>query len=125
MFIFGLTADEAAAKRAAGYRPARELADAPELRAALELIDSGYFSPSRPDDAKPVVRRLLEDGEPFLVLADFAAYARAQDEADALFLRRDDWIRKAAVTCLSMGYFSSDRSVREYADRIWGVRPVL
>jgi starch phosphorylase len=59
------------------------------------------------------------------VLADFAAYAAAQDQVDALYAREDEWSRKAVVNCLSMGYFSSDRSVREYADRIWDVRPVI
>ena len=125
IFIFGLTAEEVAARRAAGYRPGRELEAYPELRAALELIDSGHFSPSRPDDARPVVRRLLEDGEPYLVLADFAAYAAAQDRVDALYARPEAWSRKAAINCLNMGYFSSDRSIREYAERIWDVRPVL
>ena len=125
IFIFGLTAEQAVAARAAGYRPGAELERNPELREALALIDSGHFSPSRPDDAKPVVSRLLEDGEPYLVLADFASYAAAQDRVDALYERPDEWTRKSALNCLNMGYFSSDRSVREYADRIWDVRPVL
>jgi glycogen phosphorylase len=125
VFIFGLTADEVAARRAAGYQPWRELDGNPELKATLDLIDSGFFSAARPDDAKPVIRRLLSEGEPFLVLADFAAYAAAQDKVDALYAAEDQWSHKAAINCLSMGYFSSDRSVREYADRIWGVRPVI
>ncbi|MGO9513335.1 MAG: glycogen/starch/alpha-glucan phosphorylase [Steroidobacteraceae bacterium] len=125
VFIFGLTASEVAARRAAGYQPRRELEGCPELKATLDLINSGFFSPARGDDADPVVRHLLSDGEPFLVLADFAAYAAAQDQVDALYAQEDQWSRKAAINCLSMGYFSSDRSVREYADRIWGVRPVI
>jgi starch phosphorylase len=125
VFIFGLTADEAVARRAAGYQPWRELEGNPGLRATLDLIDSGYFSPGRPDEAKPVVRRLLGEGEPFLVLADFAAYAKAQDQVDALYGRPDEWSRSAIQNCLSMGYFSSDRCIREYADRIWDVRPVI
>jgi starch phosphorylase len=125
VFIFGLTADQVVARRAAGYQPWLELDGNPELRAALELIDSGHFSKARPDDARPVVRRLLSEGEPFLVLADFAAYARAQEQVDALYADREEWSRKAALNCLSMGYFSSDRSIREYADRIWNVRPVI
>ena len=125
VFIFGLTADQVVARRAAGYRPWLELDGNPELRAALELIDSGHFSKARPDDAKPVVRRLLGEGEPFLVLADFADYARAQEQVDALYADREEWSRKAALNCLSMGHFSSDRSIREYADRIWNVRPVI
>jgi glycogen phosphorylase len=125
VFIFGLTADEVASRRAAGYQPHRELDANPDLKATLDLIDSGFFSPERPDDAKPVVNRLLSDGEPFLVLADFAAYVRAQDQVDAMYVREDDWSRKAIINCLNMGYFSSDRSVREYADRIWAVKPVM
>jgi starch phosphorylase len=125
LFIFGLTADEVAARRSAGYQPRRELDANPDLKKTLELIDSGFFSPGRPDDAKPVVNRLLSDGEPFLVLADFAAYALAQDQVDALYVREDEWSRRAIINCLNMGYFSSDRSIREYADRIWAVKPVM
>jgi glycogen phosphorylase len=125
MFIFGLDAQEAAARRSAGYRPRRELDGNPELKGTLDLIDSGFFSPARPDDAKPVVNRLLSDGEPFLVLADFAAYARAQDHVDALYVQEEQWSRQAIINCMNMGYFSSDRSIREYADRIWAVKPVM
>jgi glycogen phosphorylase len=125
VFIFGLTADEVAERRAAGYQPWRELEGNPELKATLDLIDSGFFSPTRPDDAKPVVQRLLSDGEPFLVLADFAAYCAAQEQVDALYAEKELWSRKAVINCFSMGYFSSDRSIREYADRIWDVRPVI
>jgi starch phosphorylase len=125
LFIFGLTAAEVAARLAAGYQPQRELDANPELKSTLDLIDSGFFSPARPDDARPVVNRLLSDGEPFLVLADFAAYVRAQDQVDALYVQEDEWSRRAIINCLNMGYFSSDRSVREYADRIWAVKPVI
>ncbi|HXA35058.1 MAG TPA: glycogen/starch/alpha-glucan phosphorylase [Steroidobacteraceae bacterium] len=125
VFIFGLTAAEVAARLAAGYQPRRELDANPDLKSTLDLIDSGFFSPAHPDDAKPVINRLLSDGEPFLVLADFAAYVRAQDQVDALYVREDEWSRKAIINCLNMGYFSSDRSVREYADRIWAVKPVM
>jgi len=125
IFIFGLTADEVAARRAEVYQPALELEKNAELKSTLDLIGSGFFSPSRPEEARPVVDRLLSAGEPFLVLADFAAYARAQDEVDALYAQEDRWSHKAVINCLSMGYFSSDRSIREYADRIWSVKPVI
>jgi starch phosphorylase len=118
IFIFGLTAAEAAARHAAGYRPRSELAGNPELRETLEFIATKF-------DARAVVDRLCSDGEAFLVLADFAAYAKAQDEVDALYAREDEWSHRAVINCLSMGYFSSDRSVREYADRIWSVKPVI
>jgi len=105
--------------------PRREIEGNAELAAALELIASGYFSPERPDEGKLIANRLLADGEPYLVLADFADYDRAQSEVDALYRDEDAWSRKAIINCLSMGYFSSDRSIREYADRIWGVKPVI
>src|SRR5271168_4442820 len=125
MFIFGLTADEVAAERAAGYEPAKVLEGNPELKSTLDLIGSGYFSAGGADDARPVIDRLQSDGEPFLVLADFAAYAKAQDQVDALYADSEQWTRKAVINCLNMGYFSSDRSIREYADRIWAVKPVI
>jgi starch phosphorylase len=125
MFIFGLTADQVAARRAQGYRPGLELERLPELKRTVDLIGSGFFSPRHPEDAKQVVDRLQSDDEPFLVLADFAAYAQAQDQVDALYADSDEWTRKAVINCLNMGYFSSDRSVREYADRIWAVKPVI
>jgi starch phosphorylase len=125
MFIFGLTSDEVGARRQAGYEPAREAEANPELKQTLDLIASGFFSPGRPDDAKPVIGRLLSSGEPFLVLADYAAYVQAQDQVDALYLSADAWSHKAVINCLNMGFFSSDRSIREYADRIWSVRPAI
>jgi glycogen phosphorylase len=125
MFIFGLTADEVTAERAAGYEPGKVLEGNAELKSTLELIGSGYFSAGRPDDAKSVIERLLSPGEPFLVLADYAAYAQAQDQVDALYALEDRWSHKAIINCLNMGYFSSDRSVRDYADRIWAVRPAI
>jgi glycogen phosphorylase len=125
MFIFGLTADEVAARRVQGYEPTQVVEGNPELRSTLDLIGSGFFSAGRPDDARPVIDRLLSHGEPFLVLADYAAYAKAQDQVDALYALEDQWSHKAVINCLNMGYFSSDRSVREYADRIWAVRPAI
>jgi starch phosphorylase len=125
MFIFGLTANEVEARRTAGYHPSLEIDGNKELKDTLGLIASGFFSASSPDEAKPVVERLLSDGEPYLVLADYAAYAKAQEEVDALYAQEDEWSRKAVINCLNMGYFSSDRSIREYADGIWSVKPVI
>jgi starch phosphorylase len=89
------------------------------------MIDSGYFSPGNLADGKPIVDRLLSEGDPYFVLADFAAYSAAQDEVDALYRQPEAWMRKAVLNTLSMGIFSSDRSIREYAQRIWRIRPVL
>ena len=125
IFIFGLTAAEAAVTRARGYRPAQLVEKDLELKATIALIESGHFSADGGENARFVVQRLLSDGEPFLVLADYAAYAAAQDQVDALYAREDEWSRRAALNSLNMGYFSSDRCIREYAERIWRVRPVI
>jgi starch phosphorylase len=125
MFIFGLTAAEVEAQRRKGYSPARIAPSNPDLKLTLEMIDSGFFSPGNLADGKPIVDRLLSEGEPFFVLADYAAYVAAQDAVDALYLQSDEWSRKAVINTLSMGTFSSDRSIREYAQRIWRIKPVL
>jgi glycogen phosphorylase len=125
MFIFGLTAEEVAAYRKRGYSPSEVARADPELTKTLEMIDSGYFSPGNLADGKPVVDRLLSEGEPFFVLADFKTYAATQDAVDALYRRPDEWHRKAVLNTLSMGIFSSDRSIREYAQRIWRIKPVM
>jgi len=125
MFIFGLTAEEVAAYRKRGYSPSEVARVDPELTKTLEMIDSGYFSPGNLADGKPVVDRLLSEGEPFFVLADFKTYAAAQDAVDALYRHPDEWHRKAVLNTLSMGIFSSDRSIREYAQRIWRIKPVM
>ena len=118
IFIFGLNAEQVAARRAGGYRPRADLERSPVLQRTLQFIAANY-------DAQPLLDRLLGDGEPYLVLADFEAYAAAQSQVDALYLRADEWGHKSVINCVNMGYFSSDRSIREYADRIWAVKPVI
>jgi starch phosphorylase len=125
IFIFGLTADEVAERRRRGYSPAQAAEASPDLVKTLELIDSSHFSPGNLADGKPIVDRLLSEGEPYFVLADFAAYAEAQDAVDALYRQPDAWYRKAVLNTLSMGVFSSDRSIREYAQHIWHIKPVM
>jgi starch phosphorylase len=97
----------------------------PELKRILDLLESGAYTPNSIGDAKPVVDRLLSDGEHFLVLADFYSYMAAQARVDALYVQPDAWSRMALLNTLCMGPFSSDRSIRDYADRIWNIKPVL
>jgi glycogen phosphorylase len=125
IFIFGMTADEAQALRANGYRPRDYVAANPELANTLEQIRQGVFSRGSNEYAIQVVDRLMSDGEPFLVLADFAAYCAAQDQVDELYRQPEEWSRRAVLNTVGMGPFSSDRSVREYAERIWNIRSVI
>ena len=124
IFIFGNTAAEVTAIKASGYRPSAVVAQDPELAQAIAMIDEGYFSDGEVTEAKAIVGRMLSDGEPFLVCADFRAYLAAQDRVDALYRDPERWLRSAILNSIRMGYFSSDRSIREYADRIWNIRPV-
>ena len=125
IFIFGLTADEVSVQRANGYRPREIVAANPELANTLDMIRGGGFSRGDNEYGRQVADRLVSDGEPFLVLADFAAYAAAQDRVDALYRQPEEWSRRAVLNTVSMGPFSSDRAVREYADRIWNIRSVI
>ncbi|MBC7983446.1 MAG: glycogen/starch/alpha-glucan phosphorylase [Candidatus Obscuribacterales bacterium] len=125
IFIFGMTAEQVIEQRAKGYTPTLIAAAKPELMRAIEWIESGHFTPDNLASGQPVADLLLSDGEHFLVLADYQDYERAQAEVDALYRDGDAWSRKAIVNSLSMGTFSSDRSIREYADRIWNIKPVL
>jgi glycogen phosphorylase len=125
IFIFGLTADQASSLRANGYRPREIVAANPELAKTLEMIRGGAFSRGDTEYARMIVDRLTSDGEPFLVLADFAAYCAAQDRVDELYRTPEEWSRRAVLNTVGMGPFSSDRSVREYADKIWNIRSVI
>jgi len=125
IFIFGMTAEEVDQRRKLGYSPSQMVPGNADLAKTLDMIDSGFFSPGNVADGKPVVDRLLSEGEPFFVLADYDSYVATQDEVDELYLKPDEWSRKAVLNTLSMGTFSSDRSIREYAQRIWRIKPVL
>ncbi len=124
IFIFGMTADEAQQRRADGYRPSELVKANPELAQTLEQIRNGAFS-GGDGYSRMVADRLTSDGEPFLVLADFEAYCAAQERVDALYRTPEEWSRKAVLNTVGMGPFSSDRSVREYAERIWNIRSVI
>ena len=125
-FLFGLTAAEAAeAERAkrTGFRPAEYVERNAELRGALELIRSGQFSGGDREVFRPLLDNLLE-WDPFLVLAEFEAYVACQAQVDTAWSDTDRWTRMSIANTAHAGRFSSDRAVREYASRIWGVKPV-
>lgn len=123
IFIFGLTTDEVAARRRAGYSPKDIYETNGELREALDMIGGGYFSPFEPDLFKPLVQDLIERDH-YLLLADYADYVACQDRVDALYLNRDEWVRRSIVNVAHMGKFSSDRTIGEYVKDIWHVKPV-
>jgi starch phosphorylase len=122
-FLFGMTAEEVASRWAAGYHPSAEVEANPELRRAIAAIASGAFSRGNTDLFRPLVDNLLHQ-DPFMVLADFTSYVARQEQVDREYADRDNWVRKSILNVARMGWFSSDRSIREYCDTIWHIKPV-
>jgi starch phosphorylase len=120
IFIFGLTADEVAEKRASGYRGRDVIAQSRELAQAVNAIAAGVFSPDDPDRYKGLMDGLYEH-DWFMLAADFDAYAAAQRDVDARWRDKTAWGRSAVLNVANMGWFSSDRTIGEYAKQIWGV----
>ena len=121
IFIFGLTADEVAQRRAAGYVPREVIEGNRELTQALNAIASGVFSPDDPDRYKGLIGGLW-DSDWFLCCADFESYAAKQREVDARWVDSAAWRKSAIHNIANVGWFSSDRTIGEYAKDIWGVR---
>lgn len=120
MFLFGLTAQEVARRRIDGYDPQIAINANDELKRALDMIGSGYFSPDQTDRYRSLVEALT-NGDTYLLTADYPLYIAAQERVDALYRDPDEWTRKAILNVARMGKFSSDRTVAEYARDIWGV----
>ncbi|MDR2876250.1 MAG: glycogen/starch/alpha-glucan phosphorylase [Methylobacillus sp.] len=124
MFIFGLTTEQVAELRAKGYNPWQYYNSNPELKQALDMIAGGFFSVGEPDRYKTIYENLLWNGDHYLLLADYASYVATQEAVGALYRDQDEWARRVILNVARMGKFSSDRTIREYAQKIWGVQPV-
>ena len=118
--IFGMTADEVAARRSGGYDPRAVIEASGELSQATNAISTGVFSPDDPNRYRDLMQGLY-DHDWFMVAGDFDAYAAAQRQIDARWVDRDGWGRSAVLNVANMGWFSSDRTIAEYARDIWGV----
>jgi starch phosphorylase len=119
-FLFGNTAAENRQARADGYDPREVYQANPDLRAAIDLIASGHFYPADAGLFRPLVDSLLGRDE-YMLLADFASYAQAQQRVDAAWRDQEQWTRMSILNVASMGFFTSDRSIRQYAREIWNV----
>ena len=122
-FLFGLTAEEIAPLQSRGYRPRSIYENNSLLREVLDFIAAGGLSGGDKELFRPIVDNLLYD-DPFFVLADFAAYADAHEKVSRLWLSPDSWTRASILTVARMGWFSSDRAIREYCEHIWHVTPL-
>jgi starch phosphorylase len=124
IFIFGHTAAGIAELDRGGYQPLRLYESDSRIKRALDAIATGAFSPEEPARYRGLVDALLWGGDHYKLLADYDAYLAAQARVDALYLDRETWTRRAIANVAAMGGFSSDRSIREYAERIWNVAPL-
>ncbi len=124
IFIFGLTTPQVAATRAAGYQPRAIAEGNSELTAVLEAIRDGVFSPDEPGRFQSIYDLLVNWGDHYLLLADYAAYIAAQEQVDVAYQSKEAWSVMALRNVAAMGPFSADRTIGEYADKIWKSKPL-
>jgi len=124
IFIFGMTVDEVNALLKKGYNPQTFYQADEELKAVVDWVGSNYFTPDEPHGVLSMLRDNLYYSDPFLCLADYAAYSEAQKKVDVAFRNRTRWARMAILNTARMGKFSSDRTIAEYAKDIWDLDPV-
>lgn len=121
-FLFGLQTQEVEDLKRRGYNPREYYEKDPELKKAIDMIGSGYFSPGNPMLFQPLVQSLLDQGDRYLVLADYRSYIVAQAGVERLYHDSEEWTKRSILNTAGMGKFSSDRAVREYAEKIWHVK---
>lgn len=124
IYIFGMTVEEVAALWKKGYNPYDWYNRVPEIKHALDALAGGSFTPDDPQALRPLTNNLLQGGDPYMVLADFESYRSAQQKIDGDYFDKALWAQKAILNTARMGRFSSDRTIREYANDIWHVKPV-
>jgi starch phosphorylase len=119
IFIFGKTVEEVTAINKAGYKPYDYYYQSKEIKALLDWLDTDYFTPGQPGALSSLKHSLLGGGDPYLVLADFESYSKANEELDKAYKDKGLWARMAILNTAKMGKFTSDRSVQDYVERIW------
>jgi starch phosphorylase len=122
-FLFGMSAEQVQWLRASGYRPMDVYQSQPELRVVIDLIKDGFFSRGNSEQFRDLVGNLLYH-DPYMVLADYKAYADCQQQVDAAFRDSERWTRMSILNTARSGKFSSDRTIREYCAEIWQSNPV-
>ncbi|MDP0907807.1 glycogen/starch/alpha-glucan phosphorylase, partial [Klebsiella pneumoniae] len=107
--------------RRSGYKPREYYEQDEELHQALTQIGTGVFSPAEPGRYRDLLDSLINFGDHYQVLADYRSYVDCQDRVDELYQHPEEWAYKAMLNIANMGYFSSDRTIQEYAKYIWHI----
>jgi starch phosphorylase len=123
-FLFGMNTAEVENLHRYGYDPSSHYHGNAELKKVLDMIASGYFSLDEPTRYQEIVDTLLKYGDHYLLLADYASYIDSQDKVGELYRNQKAWTKSAIMNVAGMGKFSSDRTIREYAEHIWHVVPI-
>lgn len=124
IFIFGNTVDQVRTLQAQGYNPQQYCQENPELAEIINWLGSDFFSESETRDALAPLRDNLLYHDPFLCLADFDSYCKAQEKVSKAFTDKPRWGKMAVLNTARVGKFSSDRTILEYAKEIWKLKPV-
>ena len=124
IFIFGNTTPEVAAIRSAGYEPRAIVEANPELAGVLNAIRDGLFSPEEPSRYQGIYDMLVNWGDHYLLLADYASYVATQERVDLAYQNNGEWTRQTVINVAGMGAFSADRTIAEYAETIWRTTPL-
>ena len=119
MFIFGLSVAEVKELKASGYNPYDYYYAIPELKSVLDWLDTDFFTPGDAGALSVIKRSLLDWGDEYLCLADYASYCEAHNQIDATYRNKALWAEKAILNSAAMGKFNSDRSIEDYASTIW------
>lgn len=123
IFIFGLNAHEVVDLKQGRYNPWEYYQKNEELREVLDMIGGGHFSPMQQELFRPIVDALLQHGDRFFVLADYAAYMEKQEQVGQTFLNKERWTQMSIFNTARSGKFSSDRTIAEYARDTWQIEP--
>jgi starch phosphorylase len=121
--LFGLTAEEVYRRKAEGYYPMDYYEGNEELKGVIDSIQNGYFSHGDRELFRPLVDSLLYD-DPYMLLADYHSYVECQKQVAITYRDQNKWTKMSILNSARMGKFSSDRTIREYCDEIWKVKPV-
>jgi starch phosphorylase len=123
IFIFGLNTQEVQKMKYSGYNPREFYHKNLELRKVIDMIENGIFSPDQPELFDQIIKSLLDHGDQYMLMADFEAISKCRKSLARTYLDYEKWTTMAILNVARMGKFSTDRTIKQYADEIWDVHP--